>query len=188
MCSAEESSTQVEIAFTQALEAEDLWASADAAATDDLVRALADGREETITEVIAGGNRPLLLAISDHGPQMTSHSTREFLAGVAIARQFGRPGVPQDQAWIETLFWHVKGRSPVKQILISRTAEPWCRFRNPHPFTEPAVKPLTIHRCTSKKNATAGRLKTSATEKTTGNGVTNSPMNDATPRDAGHNC
>jgi transposase InsO family protein len=43
---------------------------------------------------------------------MRSHSTKEFLAGIAIARQFGRPGVPQDQGWIETLFGHVKGEWP----------------------------------------------------------------------------
>jgi len=54
----------------------------------------------------------LLLAISDNGSQMRSHSTREFLAGVAIAQQFGRPGTPQDQAWVETLFGHVKGEWP----------------------------------------------------------------------------
>ena len=35
-----------------------------------------------------------------------------FLAGVAIAQQFGRPHTPQDQAWIETLFGHVKGEWP----------------------------------------------------------------------------
>jgi len=28
---------------------------------------------------------------------------------VAIAQQFGRPHSPQDHAWIETLFGHVKG-------------------------------------------------------------------------------
>jgi transposase InsO family protein len=43
---------------------------------------------------------------------MRSHSTREFLAGVAIAQQFGRPHTPQDQAWIESLFGHVKGDWP----------------------------------------------------------------------------
>jgi transposase InsO family protein len=31
---------------------------------------------------------------------------------VAIAQQFGRPHTPQDQAWIETLFGHVKGEWP----------------------------------------------------------------------------
>ena len=55
---------------------------------------------------------PLLLAISDNGPQMRSYSTREFMAGVAIAQQFGRPLNPDDQAWIETLFGHVKGEWP----------------------------------------------------------------------------
>lgn len=112
VCSVEETSTQVEVAFTQALETQNLWAAADAAATDDLIRALADGDQKQIDDVIASGHRPLLLAISDNGPQMTSHSTREFLAGVAIARQFGRPGVPQDQAWIESLFGHVKTEWP----------------------------------------------------------------------------
>ena len=110
--SPEESSTQVEIAFARALDAEDLWGAADAAATDTLVRALVDGDAETIDAAIAGGDRPLLLAISDNGPQMRSVSTKEFLAGIAIARQFGRPGVPQDQAWIETLFGHVKSEWP----------------------------------------------------------------------------
>jgi transposase InsO family protein len=43
---------------------------------------------------------------------MRSVSTREFLAGVAIAQQFGRPHTPEDQAWIETLFGHVKGEWP----------------------------------------------------------------------------
>jgi transposase InsO family protein len=43
---------------------------------------------------------------------MRSHSTREFLAGMAIATRFGRPGTPTDQAWIETLFGHVKGEWP----------------------------------------------------------------------------
>jgi transposase InsO family protein len=112
VCSTEESSSQVEIAFTRALDAEDLWHAADAAATDSLVKALADGDAEGVDKAIADGDRPLLLAISDNGPQMRSHTTREFLAGVAIARQFGRPGVPQDQGWIETLFGHVKGEWP----------------------------------------------------------------------------
>lgn len=112
VCSTEESSTQVEIAFTRALQQEDLVNAADAAATDSLVKALVDGDAQVIDQAVADGDRPLLLAISDNGPQMRSHTTKEFLAGVAIARQFGRPGVPQDQGWIETLFGHVKGEWP----------------------------------------------------------------------------
>lgn len=110
--SAEETSTQVEVAFTGALESEDLWQAADQRATEALVAALACGDRDAVDAAIGDGQLPLLLAVSDNGPQMRSHTTREFLAGVAIATQFGRPGVPQDQGWIETLFGHVKGEWP----------------------------------------------------------------------------
>lgn len=109
---AEESSVQVEVAFTTALTAEDLLDAADARATAVLREALLDGDRDRVGQLTAGGIVPLLLAISDNGPQMRSHSTREFLAGVAIAQQFGRPHTPEDQAWIETLFGHVKGEWP----------------------------------------------------------------------------
>ena len=55
---------------------------------------------------------PILLAVSDNGPQMTSGSTREFMAMCAIAQHFGRPGTPTDQAWIESLFSHLKAEWP----------------------------------------------------------------------------
>ena len=110
--SAEESCTQIEVAFTEALTAQGLWEAADERATAALVAALASGNRAAVATVIGDGQLPLLLAISDNGSQMRSCSTREFLAGVAIAQQFGRPGTPQDQAWIETLFGHVKGESP----------------------------------------------------------------------------
>lgn len=112
VASTEETSTQVEVAFTNALETENLWHAADARATDALVTALASGQREQVDAAIDDGQLPLLLAISDNGPQMRSHTTREFLAGVAIATQFGRPHTPTDQAWIETLFGHVKGDWP----------------------------------------------------------------------------
>ena len=110
--SAEETSTQVEVAFTAALEAEDLLDLADQRATAALRAALACGDRDRVNELTGDGQLPLLLAISDNGPQMRSHSTREFFAGVAIAQQFGRPHTPTDQAWIETLFGHVKGEWP----------------------------------------------------------------------------
>jgi putative transposase len=110
--SAEESSTQVEVAFTAALQAEDLLALADQRATAALRAALACGDRDRVLELTGEGELPLLLAISDNGPQMRSHSTREFFAGVAIAQQFGRPHTPTDQAWIETLFGHIKGEWP----------------------------------------------------------------------------
>jgi putative transposase len=98
--SAEETSTQVEIVFTDALAVEGLLA---------LVEARADGR---VDPTVDDEHRPILLAVSDNGPQMTSGSTREFMALMAIAQHFGRPGTPTDQAWIESLFGHVKAEWP----------------------------------------------------------------------------
>jgi hypothetical protein len=99
--SAEETSTQVELAFTDALEREGLL---------ELVeRRHADGRVDLSTD---DQSRPILLAVSDNGPQMTSGSTREFLALCAIAQHFGRPGTPTDQAWIESLNGHLKAEYP----------------------------------------------------------------------------
>ena len=43
---------------------------------------------------------------------MTSQATRQFLAGLAIAQRLGRPHTPTDQAWIESLFGHVKAEWP----------------------------------------------------------------------------
>ncbi|PZR65633.1 MAG: integrase [Solirubrobacterales bacterium] len=53
-------------------------------------------------------DQPVLLAVSDNGPQMTSGKTREFMALHAIATHYGRPGVPTDQALIESFFGHLK--------------------------------------------------------------------------------
>ncbi|MGH8827282.1 MAG: transposase [Jiangellaceae bacterium] len=99
--SVEETSTQVELAFTAALQAEGLLEAVDARHDDGRIDLAVD--EET---------RPILLAVSDNGAQMTSGSTREFLALCAIAQHFGRPGTPTDQAWIESLNGHIKGEYP----------------------------------------------------------------------------
>jgi putative transposase len=98
--SSEETSTQIEIVFTDALEAEGLLAGVEARA-DGLVPIDVDDQA-----------RPILLAVSDNGPQMTSGSTREFMALCAVAQHFGRPGTPTDQAWIESLFGHLKVEHP----------------------------------------------------------------------------
>ncbi len=99
--SVEETSTQVEVAFTQALDLEGLLDAVDARHND--------GRVDLDVDDDA---RPILLAVSDNGPQMTSGSTREFLALCAIAQHFGRPGTPTDQAWIESLNGHLKAEYP----------------------------------------------------------------------------
>jgi len=68
-----------------------------------------DGRVDLSTD---DEERPILLAVSDNGPQMTSGSTREFLALCAIAQHFGRPRTPTGQAWIESLNAHIKAEYP----------------------------------------------------------------------------
>ena len=101
VASVEETSTQVEVAFTAAVEAEGLLADVDARHGDGLVDLTTDD-----------DSRPILLAVSDNGPQMTSGSTREFMALCSIAQHFGRPGTPTDQAWIESLNGHIKIENP----------------------------------------------------------------------------
>jgi transposase InsO family protein len=100
--SAEESSTQVEVAFTRALIAD----GKDHLLDDLLLAELASGVIPDHDEL------PVLLAISDNGPQMTSKATASFTASVRIGGHFGRPGTPNDQAWIESLFGHLKAEHP----------------------------------------------------------------------------
>lgn len=94
---AEESSTQVQLLFADALEAEGLL---------DLLT------PERLDLDVDDPRRPILLAWSDNGPQMTSGSTREFMALMAIWQYHGRPHTPTDQAHIESFFGHIKGEWP----------------------------------------------------------------------------
>jgi transposase InsO family protein len=95
----EESATQVEVLFTGALDDEGLWPRIEARQAGSPLA----GDDPDI---------PILLAMSDNGPQMRAGTTREFLALCSIVAHFGRPGTPTDQAWIETLFGHVKTEWP----------------------------------------------------------------------------
>jgi putative transposase len=96
----EATSLQVQVLFTRALDAEGLL--------DGIV-----GRAERLADPTApDADQPVLLAVSDNGAQMTSGSTREFMALHAIATHFGRPGVPTDQAPIESFFGHLKHEWP----------------------------------------------------------------------------
>jgi transposase InsO family protein len=91
------------VVFLDALEAEGLLAGVE----ERLLR------PEHVHAVDAEDERlPILLAVSDNGAAMTSHSTRQFMALCSIAQHFGRPGVPTDQAHIETLWGHVKADWP----------------------------------------------------------------------------
>ncbi len=105
LVSAEETSTQIEVAFTDALQAERLDERIDSRLLAQLRVGAAQPAE--LDGPDADGV-PVLIAMSDNGPQMRSHSTKEFMAACAIMQRFGRPGTPTDQAWIESLFGHVK--------------------------------------------------------------------------------
>lgn len=102
----EETSTEVAAVFTRALDRERL-----------LVAGLAITADGTVPIAVDDARRPILLAVSDNGPQMTSGSTREFMAMHAIAVHFGRPGTPTDQAPIESFFGHVKTEWPHLTII-----------------------------------------------------------------------
>jgi len=97
LVSTEETSTQVRVVFDQALRMENL----DELLTDDRLD-LEPGDPD----------RPILLAVSDNGPAMTSHDTRAYMVMMAIAQHHGRPHTPTDQAWIETFFGHIKHEWP----------------------------------------------------------------------------
>ena len=127
LVTAEETATQVEVVFTEALDTEGLWPAVEARQAQRARRG-DDGSD--------GDQQPILLAMSDNGPQMRAGTTREFLALCSIrealfkfsanrrgttreflalcsiASRFGRPGTPTDQAWIETLFGHIKTEWP----------------------------------------------------------------------------
>jgi putative transposase len=107
LVSIEETSTQVQVVFLDALEQEGLL---------ELIEARQDAVPADTFPFDAAVDEPelppILLAVSDNGPQMTSGSTREFMAMCAIAQHFGRPGTPTDQAWIESLFSHLKADWP----------------------------------------------------------------------------
>jgi putative transposase len=88
--SVEETSTQVQIGFTDALTAE------------GLLDALTAHQDRPIDPTVDDPTRPILLAVSANGPQMTSGSTREFMALCAIAQHFAptrhphRPGLDRE--------------------------------------------------------------------------------------------
>jgi transposase InsO family protein len=101
---AEETSTQVELAFIDALAADGKeWLLEDPEFTEALRRGEIPDNDDRV---------PVLCAVSDNGPQMTSSQTAQFMAVARIAQHFGRPGTPNDQAWIESFFGHLKAEHP----------------------------------------------------------------------------
>ena len=102
LISVEETATQVQVIFEHALE------------TEGLLDLLTDERLDLDPD---DPRRPILLAVSDNGPPMTARDTRAFMALMAIAQHHGRPGVPTDQAWIESFFGHIKSEWPHLEII-----------------------------------------------------------------------
>lgn len=102
--SPEETWLQVETAFIAALEADGkAWLLEDAAFAEQLACGQIPDNDE---------RAPMLLAVSDNGPQMRADKTAQFMAIARIAQHFGRPGTPNDQAWIESFFGHLKTEHP----------------------------------------------------------------------------
>ena len=113
--SPEETSIQVENAFLDALTVDGkTWLLND----DAFAAELAEGRipdpdyDHITSPDEAQASVPVLLAVSDNGPQMTSSATAKFMAAARIGQHFGRPGTPNDQAWIESFFGHLKTEQP----------------------------------------------------------------------------
>lgn len=100
---AEPNGIAVRVLFTEALAAEGLL-------SDELACRLADLDDQAISD--DDPDLPLLLAISDNGTEMRCRETRKFMAVCSIVQHFGRPSTPTDQAWIETLWGHVKAEHP----------------------------------------------------------------------------
>ena len=98
LLSAEETATQTKVVFLEALEVEGL--------IDTVEDRLMTG------ELPDPDGLPILLAVSDNGPPMTADATRAFMALCSIHQHFGRPGVPTDQAPIESFFGHIKAEWP----------------------------------------------------------------------------
>ena len=93
LLSVEQTSTQAQLLFAQALEEEGLLDP--------------DGRPR-----LSQDGLPILVAWSDNGAEMTATDTRQFMALMAIAQHHGRPGTPTDQAHVESFFSHLKGDWP----------------------------------------------------------------------------
>jgi len=90
LLTSEQTSTQAQLIFAQALADQDLLDS--------------DGLPPTAQDGL-----PILIAWSDNGPEMTATDTRQFMALMTITQHHGRPGTPTDQAHIESFFSHLKG-------------------------------------------------------------------------------
>ena len=98
LLSPEETATQTQVVFLDALEAE------------NLIGRIED-RLDT-GELPDPDQAPILLAVSDNGAPMTADATKAPMALCSIAQHFGRPHTPTGQAPIESFFGHIKREWP----------------------------------------------------------------------------
>ena len=99
-------SVAARVRFAKALQHEGLITDDIAARLDDPNADLPDNNEI-----------PLLLAVSDNGPDMRAGDTAKFMALCSIAQHFGRRSTSTDQAWTVSLFSHIKGEHPHLEAL-----------------------------------------------------------------------
>ena len=144
--SVEETTTQVNVVFEPALTIEGLI---------ELVT------PERLDLAVYGPARPILLAVSDNGPRTTSTGTGEFIAALAVIRHHGLPHTPTDQAWIETLFGHVRGEWPNLETItdpaeleigLDRVRHPGIRRARIHGLQRARHDRITCHRNTTINN------------------------------------
>jgi putative transposase len=93
LLSVEQTTTQVQLLFSDALAGQGLLGPDGTPAGDP-------------------DSGPILVAWSDNGAEMTATDTRAFMALMTIAQHHGRPGTPTDQAHVESFFSHLKGDWP----------------------------------------------------------------------------
>lgn len=78
----------------------------------DAATGLRLGPDGRLIDPDAEGDKPVLIAWSDSGPEMTAGDTRSFLALLAILQHHGRPHTPTDQAHVESFYSRLKGEWP----------------------------------------------------------------------------
>ena len=77
------------------------WETASDRLVDQFAQALQDQDlldADGLPPSVQDDGRPVLIAWSDNGSEMTATDTRTFMAMMAITQHHGRPGTPTDQA------------------------------------------------------------------------------------------
>ena len=105
LVSIEETSTQVRVIFDRAL------------ATEGLAELITPERVEQFAK---DPTRPILLACSDNGPQMTSTATRDLFAALAVAQRLDVPAPPQTRPGSRASSGTSKPRTPTSKRSATR--------------------------------------------------------------------